>query len=82
MKEIERKIINKISDIEEILYQNKSLIELLRGYCKSVMDEIEEFENLIQPLKNIFENNQNLIIFSQDLSDIYFKTLLESNKNK
>ena len=46
------------------------------------MENIEEFENLIQPLEILLQNNQDLLAFSQDLSDNYFKTLLETNRNK
>ena len=82
MNEDKRKIINKINNIEEMLYQNNSWIELLRGYCKSIMNDIEEFKILIQPLEKLLQNNQNLLNFSQDLNDSYFKILLESNENK
>lgn len=82
MNEGKRKIINKINNIEEMLYQNNHWIELLRGYCKSIMNDIEEFKILIQPLEKLLQNNQNLLNFSQDLNDSYFKILLESNENK
>ena len=82
MNEMERKIINKMDSIEEILYQNKSWIELLRGYCKNVLEDIEEFENLIQPLGILLQNNKILLHYLEDLSDNYFKEFIKSYESK
>lgn len=62
-------ILLKIDEVENIMFQNKSLIELMQGYCINASACIDEMDNLI-PIFNIMLHNQKrLMSFIDEISN-------------
>ncbi len=67
-------ILLRIDEVENIMLQNKSLIELMHGYCINTSSCIDEMDNFI-PIFDIMLNNQKkLINFFDEINNKILKT--------
>lgn len=63
-----------IDDVEQLLFQNTSLMILIHGFCLMSQQDIQEMEYLVQGIDILLENQRNLQAKMEVISDKAYKT--------
>lgn len=67
---------SNLEEIENLLYINKSLLELINGYCQYYSESIDEIYNLLEILKSMINNQDELQERIENISLEIYRTKL------
>lgn len=62
-----------LDEMQEIMYQNESMLELIHGFCLNLAQDIDEVHNLIPALEFVLKNHKQLWDIHSEIDNYIFK---------